>query len=372
MESANTKEIVITGGPCAGKSQGIRYVVAELRRRGIRVFVVNEIPTEFILSRGLDLPELFGADPEKYYALEREILLAYLFRREKYRARTRIFSEKPYVILFDRGPMDIAAYVTSECFENILYDERLTYFEVRDSFDAVIHLVTAAYGAESFYTTENNEARSETPAEARVKDAKTLNSWLGHPHLRIIDNSTDFDGKKKRLFRAVWKALGTPVPTEIERRFLLKELPDFRIPILRDASHFRVEQMYLVLPGGESVRIRKRTQGHYSHYTKTRKSPYSERSRLEEEEAIGAMDYFNLRAFKDPNRAVIRKHRTYFVYNNQYFELDIFREPAAGLGILEIELISEDAEVELPPFISVECEVTGDPFYSNYEIAGRP
>ncbi len=32
-------------------------------------------------------------------------------------------------------------------------------------YDAVFHLVTAAQGAERFYTLENNEARSETPQQ---------------------------------------------------------------------------------------------------------------------------------------------------------------------------------------------------------------
>ena len=36
----------------------------------------------------------------------------------------------------------------------------------------------------------NNAARLESPEEAREKDKKTLNSWIGHPHLRVFDNST--------------------------------------------------------------------------------------------------------------------------------------------------------------------------------------
>jgi hypothetical protein len=60
-----------------------------------------------------------------------------------------------------------------------------------------VHLVTAAIGAEKYYTTENNAARSETLEEARALDFKILNTWVGHPNIRIIDNSTDFQGKIK-------------------------------------------------------------------------------------------------------------------------------------------------------------------------------
>lgn len=36
-------------------------------------------------------------------------------------------------------------------------------------YDLVLHLVTAAEGAEKFYTTKNNTARKETPAEVKPK-----------------------------------------------------------------------------------------------------------------------------------------------------------------------------------------------------------
>jgi len=46
----------------------------------------------------------------------------------------------------------------------------------------VLHLVTAADGAEKFYTLENNQARSETPEVARIVDRKTQMVWNGHPY----------------------------------------------------------------------------------------------------------------------------------------------------------------------------------------------
>jgi uncharacterized protein HemX len=45
------------------------------------------------------------------------------------------------------------------------------------------NLVTAAQGAESFYTLANNETRIETPDEAREQDRRTLDAWTGHEHL---------------------------------------------------------------------------------------------------------------------------------------------------------------------------------------------
>ena len=69
----------------------------------------------------------------------------------------------------------------------------------------------------------NNAARRESPEEARQKDSETINAWTGHPHLRVIDNSTDFSGKIKRVTEEVFSLLGEPIPTEIERKFLIKK-----------------------------------------------------------------------------------------------------------------------------------------------------
>lgn len=51
-------------------------------------------------------------------------------------------------------------------------------------YDAVIHLVSAAIGAEKYYTTENNAARTETIEEAQALDFRVLNAWVGHPTIR--------------------------------------------------------------------------------------------------------------------------------------------------------------------------------------------
>jgi hypothetical protein len=41
--------------------------------------------------------------------------------------------------------------------------------------------VSAADGAEEFYTGQNNEARYENVTEAKALDKKLINAWVGHP-----------------------------------------------------------------------------------------------------------------------------------------------------------------------------------------------
>ena len=70
-------------------------------------------------------------------------------------------------------------------------------------YDAVLHLVTCAKGAEFAYNF-GNVARYEDVETARRMDDLTLRAWSRHPNLHIIDNSVDFDDK---LNRALYKAL---------------------------------------------------------------------------------------------------------------------------------------------------------------------
>ena len=58
---------------------------------------------------------------------------------------------------------------------------------------------------------------AETAAAAL--DDKLIAAWTGHPHLRIIDNSTEFEDKLKRLIAEISSFLGEPEPYEIERKF---------------------------------------------------------------------------------------------------------------------------------------------------------
>lgn len=52
---------------------------------------------------------------------------------------------------------------------------------MRDNrYDAIIHLVTAADGAENFYVTLSGEARYEAIDEAKDKDEHLRQAYMGH------------------------------------------------------------------------------------------------------------------------------------------------------------------------------------------------
>merc|ERR1712032_984857 len=84
--------------------------------------------------------------------------------------------------------------------------------EISDNrYNHVVHLQSAAIGAEKFYTTEDHTARFEGLELARERDNNAMEAWRDHPYVDIIDNRADFDSKMNRLVDVVVRRIGIDV-----------------------------------------------------------------------------------------------------------------------------------------------------------------
>ncbi|MGN1031104.1 MAG: AAA family ATPase [Butyricicoccaceae bacterium] len=356
------EKIVITGGPCAGKSTALSWIREAFSRMGYTVLFVSETATELI-SGGV-APWTCGSNRD--YQL---CQISMQIEKERIYARAaQTMSAEKVLIVHDRGALDNKAYMTEAEFDGILKELNTNEVALRDSYGAVFHLVTAAKGAEEFYTRSNNAARTESPQQAAALDDRLIAAWTGHPHFRIIDNSTDFDQKMHRLIAEISSFLGEPEPMEIERKFLIR-YPD--LALLRGLPNCRrveIIQTYLYTKGEEEIRVRQRGEnGHFVYY-KTTKRAISGLKRVEIEEQITQEEYLALLMQADVNCRPIRKDRYCLTYQSQYFEIDVY--PFwKDRAILEIELQSEDAAIEFPDFIEVLEEVTEDERYKNRSLA---
>src|SRR3989344_1009655 len=134
-----------------------------------------------------------------------------------------------------------------------------------------------------------------------------------------------------------------------------------------------ITQGYLVATNpGVVERVRSRGQDATLLYYPTTKKPTGVCGEsVEVERRISEREYLELLARKDPCRHTVVKERTCFVYRDQYFELDVFAATRLPHALLEIELLSEQQTVELPSFLDIIEEVTGDAAWSNFSIAHR-
>ena len=361
------QKIVITGGPCAGKTTAMSWIQNAFSARGYRVLFIPETATEFI-SGGV-APWTCGSNLEY-----QKVQMALQIRKEELfmqAARTMGDQAQKILIVCDRGAMDNKAYMTPEDFEEVLRYLNLHEIELRDNYDGVFHLVTAANGALEAYSSANNAARYETAAEAVRLDDRLIAAWSGHPHLKIIDNSTGFDQKMHRLLEEISRLLGAENIYADERKYLIY-YPD--VAWLEKQENCRkVEIIQTYLKPGENgdTRIRQRGEnGHYLYYEMTKRTT-PEGKRLETERRLSQDEYLELMMNADTSRRQIRKTRYVLTGKSQAIEVDLYPFWSRQ-AIAKISLSDSAAHAEFPPEIRVIREVTGLEAYRNSSLAMQP
>lgn len=356
--STKIHKIALTGGPGSGKSTSLECLAKKIEEHNYKVFVVPEAATLMFLG-GIDLRVV----PFKERKVLQTNLMKFMIAMEDAFFEIAKASDKDSVIIYDRGLLDPLAFMDKEMWLSIAEDTGWTPSRLRDRYDAVILLLSAANGAEEHYTAENNKARAETPAQAIEIDNKLQEAWLGHPHLRVIGACSEFSDKLRKIINVVYKTIGIPEPIEYEKKYLIKSKIDISVPY----NDSLIEQTYLT----DGSRIRCRSFGDCKQYTKTIKETISAGKNKENENIINYSEYCKYLELADPNSSTIMKIRRCFLYEKQYFEYDIYIQPHNGLTVLEIELDSDDQDVIMPRFITDYEDVTGNEKYSNINLAKK-
>ena len=142
------------------------------------------------------------------------------------------------LIIADRGTMDASAFISREAWEKILAKLSLEDIEISDNrYNHIVHMQSAAIGAEKFYTTDDHAARFEGIELARERDHRAMEAWRDHPYVDIIDNRSDFDSKINRLIDLVVKRIGIDVgdrfrPNSRKVKFVVSGIcPDSDFPV---------------------------------------------------------------------------------------------------------------------------------------------
>ena len=278
-------KIVLTGGPCAGKTTAMARIIEHFSSLGFQVFAIPEVPTMFS-SAGVNY---LTQNKSLFFEAEKSTLNIQLALEDHF-AKMAAECSKPVLIVCDRGTMDISAYVAPEVWQALTEEMGTNTVTLRDArYEAILHMVTAAAGAEQFYTNENNKFRSEDVEMARELDRKVLSAWTGHPHLRVISNHMDFDDKLRQVLNEISTVLGVPNPIEQERKYIVKVIDD--IP---DYTESEITQTYLLSEPGTEMRVRKRGwQGSYVYFQTIKKTVSSDKQ-IETERRITAQQYVDL------------------------------------------------------------------------------
>ena len=355
--------IVLTGGPAAGKTTLISRILKEFKQEdGWRVITIPETATDLISGFGI---KPFGGCVSmldfQYFVIDDQL------HKEKLALKAaQMVPEDKVLIIYDRALLDDKAYISDSEFTDILSSFGKSEEQVLAGYDAVLHLVTCAKGAEFAYN-YGNAARYESVEVAREKDDNTLRAWSRHPALYVIDNSVNFEEKINRGIAAIFRIIGQPAPAQHKRKYLIS-MPDTEQLLRRyNAASVEMMQTYLAMTNPQAERrVRQQRNGSEYLYFYTEKRTNADGTRWVTERPISEKDYVSYLMEGDSALHAVRKTKYRFALGNRRYEIDVYPFSAERAVLF----VYGDGEVtSLPEGIEVLREVTGDAEYKNRNLA---
>jgi len=104
--------VVLTGGPCSGKSSALALLRDRLSVRGFQVLAVPENATHFLANSDGFQPEWVGTSAQAH--MQRLFLDFQIYQEDAFKEFGALHPRKPCVLLLDRCTLDSKIFVSSE------------------------------------------------------------------------------------------------------------------------------------------------------------------------------------------------------------------------------------------------------------------
>jgi len=144
------KNILITGGACAGKTTSLEVIDNYLREKGYRVIIIDEVPTDLINK---------GISYNKIGKIEFLELVIKTQINNEIECFEKYNNEEKTIVIFDGSPIDCLKFISEDELEVILKKHDLEMDKIANRYDAIIFLQTIAKKYPESYSNENNNAR---------------------------------------------------------------------------------------------------------------------------------------------------------------------------------------------------------------------
>jgi len=220
-------------------------------------------------------------------------------------------------------------------------DLGVSTINIRDNrYDAVIHLVTAADGAEKFYATLTGEARYESAEEAREKDELLRQAYMGHQKWFLIKNSDceNFKDKIQKTKEAVLDVLGKSAGTHFHKKFLLKKdkqadssaVPLDLSKIKQDCcEEIQITETFIdyTTTEGKVISCSVEKKGSKRSFAYTHKCTiFKNGQQVLKKKNISAAEYFQYKSNAIKGTKQLRSKRVCIIDNGMYIIVDYFPE----------------------------------------------
>jgi hypothetical protein len=193
--------VVLTGGPCAGKTSATAFLRDRLSKRGFQVLTVPENATHFLTNSDGFQPEWAGTDSQ--VRMQRIFLDYQMSQEDAFKAFGELHPTKPSVLLLDCCTLNSKVYLTDEQWSKVLTlpgKPVLTEQQLFARYDLVIHMVSCAFeGQYDWGPGSSNPGRYHSPEEAKDHDKRSLNVFAHHPQVRVVPHFEEFDSKMQQV-----------------------------------------------------------------------------------------------------------------------------------------------------------------------------
>jgi len=195
------KKIVLTGGPCSGKTT----VIESLKQKySDRIIFVPEIAT-MLLSAGFPVPGQDIAWSQEWQDAFQAAVLPLQINLEKVyclKAKTAGIE----TLICDRGILDGAAYC-QDGLSNFCLTHRIDHDEALNNYEMVIHLESLATAYPHLYGQTNNQQRFESLEEAQQLELKTRLAWANHANHNFVTGKGEVENKIAAVSKIIKKIL---------------------------------------------------------------------------------------------------------------------------------------------------------------------
>lgn len=197
-------KVVLTGGPCAGKTHCLRAIRA---RYGSQVVTLPESAT-LVLDSGIPPPgheRIHVSQDEWVRSFQGAILGLQQTVEDVAEPLARRCGAR--LIVCDRGVLDGAAYWPGGR-QAFLEYFALTADECFARYQRVLHLQSLAVAQPHLYGPQNNSIRYESTIEAVGVERSIRAAWQGHPGLILVPAEAELERKIARVLEHIGEWLG--------------------------------------------------------------------------------------------------------------------------------------------------------------------
>ena len=170
-----TFKVVLTGGPCGGKTESIMFLSDKLIGYGYSVSFIEET-ADLLLKMGFMPNENISTFDFQ------DLLLKIQFIREY------SIEGKTEVLLCDRGLLDGKAYIDNDSFKKILDNTNLDEISIMNTYDTALYFRSISYELPELFI---QKRIYESPSKGQLRDEQCRRIW----NSKISQNSyNNLDG----------------------------------------------------------------------------------------------------------------------------------------------------------------------------------